>query len=51
VSNGYRKTYTVMPDGQRFLVNVLVREQNTQAISVMLNWSARLGALLREGQK
>ena len=23
VSNGYRKTYTVTPDGQRFLVNVL----------------------------
>ena len=51
VSNGYRKTYTVMPDGQRFLVNVLVRQQNTQAINVMLNWSARLGALLRGGEK
>ena len=44
VSNGYRKTYTVTPDGQRFLVNVLAREQNTQAMSVMLNWPARLGS-------
>ena len=42
VFNGDRKTYTVTPDGQRFLVNVLAREQNTQAMSVMLNWPSTL---------
>jgi serine/threonine protein kinase len=38
VSNGYRKTYSVTPDGQRFLLNVLARENNTQAMTVVLNW-------------
>ena len=44
VANGYRKTYTVAPEGTRFLVNVQAREQNTQAINVMLNWRTRLHA-------
>lgn len=44
VANGYRKTYTVTPDGQRFLVNVLAREQNSQAMNVMLSWRTRLRA-------
>jgi Tol biopolymer transport system component len=45
VPSGYRKTYTVTGDGQRFLVNVLAREQNTQTITALLNWPA----LLRRG--
>jgi hypothetical protein len=42
VSGGYRRTYTVTADGQRFLVNVLAREQNTQAMTAVLNWAALL---------
>jgi Tol biopolymer transport system component len=42
VSSGYRKSYTVTRDGQRFLVNVLAREQNTQTMTAILNWPALL---------
>jgi hypothetical protein len=42
VSSGYRRTCIVTSDGQRFLVNVLAREQNTQTMQVILNWPALL---------
>ncbi len=41
-ANGYRKTYTVTSDGQRFLLNVPAREQTSQTINVILNWPALL---------
>ena len=40
VSSGYRRMYTVTGDGQRFLVNVLAHEQNTQTMTAILNWPA-----------
>jgi eukaryotic-like serine/threonine-protein kinase len=37
-----RNNYVVAADGQRFLVNNLVEEGNTQPITLVLNWAAGL---------
>ena len=37
-----RNNYIPTPDGQRFLVNELTESQNTQPMTVVLNWSSEL---------
>ena len=37
-----RNHFLVARDGQRFLVNNLVEEGNTQPITLVLNWAAAL---------
>jgi Tol biopolymer transport system component len=39
---GDRNHFIVSPDGQRFLVNNLVAEGNSQPITLVLNWAAAL---------
>ncbi len=39
---GDRNHFAVTPDGQRFLVNNLLEEGNTQPITLVLNWASAL---------
>lgn len=39
---GDRNHYVAAPDGQRFLVNNLQDEGNTQPITFVMNWSSGL---------
>jgi Tol biopolymer transport system component len=42
VTNKDLFVYAVSPDGQRFLINTQVRETQTEPMSVILNWTAKL---------
>lgn len=35
-----RQQYIVSPDGQRFLMNMLVNETNTEPLTLILNWDS-----------
>jgi hypothetical protein len=37
-----RNSYEVTPDGQRFLINVVVDSTGSAPISVVMNWAAEL---------
>jgi eukaryotic-like serine/threonine-protein kinase len=42
VTNKDLFVYAVSSDGQRFLINTQVRETQTEPMSVILNWAAKL---------
>jgi Tol biopolymer transport system component len=42
IATSEHMVYDVSKDGQRFLINTVVRSEDTQPMTVVLNWSAKL---------
>jgi hypothetical protein len=42
VANSERNSYDVAKGGKRFLINAQARQKEPEAVSVVLNWTAKL---------